>query len=126
MRLLIIGSKDWTNYSDVMRQITVVLEDMKHDEDANLTIVHGANRGAEDMVTEYVGKVQKFMKQKGYSIKEELFRSSSDKSKSVTDYEMIQSGADLAIVFATKDDKRSYYSTKMIEQFNIPLIVIND
>jgi len=126
MKLLVIGSKDWTSYSDVMRQVTIVLEDMKHTEDTNLTIVHTGSVGAENMVSEYVGKVEKFLRQKGYSIKEQLFRGSNSNSKSINDYEMINAGADFALIFAKDGCKRSFYCTKMIEESGIPFEVIKD
>ena len=30
MRVLVFGSKDWADYGEVMRQITVLLDDRKH------------------------------------------------------------------------------------------------
>ena len=78
MRVIVIGSQDWDSYPDIMRQMTVILEDMKYYEDNKLTLVHTASRGAEDLVTEYVGKVEKFLRQKGISIKEEIFRNSRE------------------------------------------------
>lgn len=120
MRVLVIGSKEWSSYSEVMRQITILLEDMKYDDDRTLTLVHTASKGAEDMVTEYVGKVDKFLKQKGYSIREEIFKNSKDIPKSTNDYEMISLGADQALIFKTNDDKRSYWCSKIIEEFGIP------
>jgi len=126
MRVIVVGSKEWSNYSEVMRQITLLLEDVKYYEDNNLTLVHTANKGAEDMITEYVGKVDKFLKQKGYHIKEEIYRNSMETPKSTNDYNMISLGADYAIIFRTQDDKRASYCEKMLQEFNIPYKVIKN
>ena len=126
MRVLVIGSKEWDNYSEVMRQITLLLEDTKYYDDSQLTLVHTASKGAEDMVTEYIGKVDKFLKQKGYSIREELFRNSKDIPKSTNDYNMISFGADYALIFRTHDDKRASYCEKILQEFEIPTKVIKD
>jgi len=126
MRVLVIGSRDWDNYPEIMRQITLLLEDAKYYEDKNLTLVHTASKGAEDMITEYVGKVDKFLKQKGYHIKEELFRNSRDIPKSTNDYNMISFGADYAIIFRTRDDKRASYCEKILHEFEIPTKVIKN
>jgi hypothetical protein len=123
---LVVGSKDWSNYSEVMRQITLLLEDLKYSEDKSITFVHGGSQGAENMVTEYVGKVEKFLRQKGYSIKEDLFRNNQNKNKSITDFEMIQNGADLALIFSTRNCKRSIYCAKILQEFEIPTSIIND
>jgi hypothetical protein len=126
MRMRVLGSRDWSNYSEIMRQFTLVLDDMKHYEDKNLTVVHSGGRGLEDMISEYVGKVEKFLRQKGYSVKEELFRNSKETPKSTNDYEMISNGADYALVFKAGNDKRAIYCAKMLDEFQIPYEIINE
>jgi len=120
MRIIVVGGKDWNNYPEIMRQLTVILEDMKYYEDKNLVLVHTASKGAEDMITEYIGKVQKFLRQKGISIKEEIFRNFKDIPRSTNDYNMIEKGADYALVFRTESDKRTIYCKKLLEEFQIP------
>jgi hypothetical protein len=124
MRVLVVGSKDWSNYSEIMRQFTLLLEDLKYNEDKSMTLIHGGNQGAENMVSEYVGKVEKFMRQKGYHIKEELFKNSNQKNKSINDYDMMQSDVDFALVFDTKNCKRAHYCIKILQEFEIPTTVI--
>ena len=120
MRVIVVGGQEWSNYPEIMRQMTVILEDMKYYDDNNLVLVHTANRGAEDMVTEYVGKVQKFLKQKGISVREEIFKNSRETPKSTNDYNMMELGADYALIFKTEGDKRSAYCKKLLEEFQIP------
>lgn len=119
MKVLVFGSKDWSDYGDIMRNMTIILEDFKYNEDERLNIVHAASKGAETMVTEYIGKVEKFLRQKGVSIKEEIF-----KPNPTADYDVISQGADLALVFSTGNDKRINYCSKMLAEFGIPTKVI--
>jgi hypothetical protein len=126
MKVLVFGSKDWSNYGDIMRNMTILLEDMKYYDDNSLTVVHGGNPGAENMVTEYIGKVEKFLRQKGVQIKEEIFKSSDASAKSISDYNMIEAGGDYAIVFTSDFDKRTQYCTKILEEFQIPTKVIKE
>jgi len=126
MRVLIIGSKDWSSYPEVMRQITLILEETKALGDDSVVFVHGGNPGAENMVTEYIGKVEKFLRQKGYSIKEELFKNSYQKYKSINDYKMIEAGADLGLVFTNDRDKRIQACVAMMQEFEIPTKIIRE
>jgi hypothetical protein len=123
MKVLVVGSNEWSNYSEVIRQFTLILEDMKYNDDNNLLVVHSGNKGAENMTTEYVGKIEKFMKQKGFTIKEKVLRGHN---KLNMDYEIISEGADLALVFTTNNCKRSAHFTKILTEFNIPTKVIKD
>ena len=128
MRVLIFGSRDWENYGDIMRNMTILLEDLKYadPEASQLTIVHCGNAGAENMVTEYIGKVEKFLRQKGMQLKEEIFKSPNASTKSVNDYNMIEQGGDYAIVFQSPNDKRTTYCAKMLEQFEIPTKIVKE
>ena len=116
MRVLVFGSKDWTDYNEVIRQITVLIDDRKHfyPDDKEYIFVHTGMRGAENMVTEYIGKTERFLRQKGYNIKEELVR---DKS-SYSDVTLIESTPDFAIVFGQSDRNRS--CIKLLEAYGIP------
>jgi hypothetical protein len=116
MKVLVFGSKDWSDYNEVIRQITVLIDDRKHfyPDDKEYVFVHTGMRGAENMVTEYIGKTEKFLRQKGYNIKEELVR---DKS-SYSDVTLIESTPDFAIVFGQSDRNRS--CIKLLEAYGIP------
>jgi len=116
MRVLVFGSKDWTDYNDLIRQITVLIDDRKHfyPDDTEYTFVHTGMRGAENMVTEYIGKTEKFLRQKGYRIKEEIIR---DKSQ-LSDVSLIESGPDFAFVFGESPRNRSCAS--LLESYGVP------
>ena len=116
MKALVFGDKDWVDYNDLIRQITLLLEDNKHHypDDKEFIFVHKGQRGAENMVTEYIGKVEKLIKQNGYKIKEEIVR---DKG-SLSDLNMIASEPSIALVFG--DSPRNKQCIKLLEAYNIP------
>jgi len=122
MRVLVFGSKDWTDYNELMRQVTLLLEDNKayYPDDKDFIFVHKGQKGAENMITEYVGKVEKLLKQKGYRIKEEIVR---DKS-SFSDVTMIESEPNIALVFG--DSLRNKSCVKILETYNIPYRYFKD
>lgn len=116
MKVLVFGSKDWDDYNEFMRQITVLIDDRKHwfPEDKEYLFIHKGMRGADNMVTEYIGKVEKLLRQNGYKIKEELIRDKSTNS----DYYMIEAGADFALVFG--ESARTKSCIKLLEISEIP------
>lgn len=122
MRVLVFGSKDWQDYNDLIRQLTILIDDRKHfyPEDKEYVFVHTGLRGAENMVTEYIGKTEKFLRQKGYKIKEELIR---DKS-SFSDVTLIESIPDFALVFG--DSQRNRQCVKLLEAMGVPYRYLNN
>jgi len=116
MRVIVFGSKDWEDYNDLIRQLTLLIEDNKHfyPDDKEYVFVHKGLKGAENMVTEYIGKTEKFLRQKGYKIKEELVR---DKS-SFSDVTMIESDPSIALVFG--DSSRNRQCLKLLEAMEVP------
>ena len=117
MRVFIAGSKDWIDYNSVMRTLTVLIEDLNfsNPDDKKIVFVHRGLAGAETMVTEYIGKVEKYMKQKGYSLKEELVY-----SKDTNDFNIINSGIDRAVIFKGNSCKRSDHCAKLLAALEIP------
>ena len=116
MRVLVFGAKDFHDYNELIRQITVLLDDRKHfyPEDKEYVFVHTGMRGAENMVTEYIGKTEKYLRQKGYRIKEELVRDTS----SYSDVTLIESVPDFALVFGNSDRNKS--CIKLMDAYGIP------
>ena len=116
MRVVVFGSKDYSDYNEFIRQMTVLIDDRKHwnPEDKEYLFIHKGLRGAENMVTEYIGKVEKMIRSNGYKIKEELVR---DKS-SFSDVTLIESMPDFALVFG--DSTRNRSCIKLLETFGVP------
>lgn len=132
MRVLVIGSKSWKDYNEVIRNLTLAIEDINYyyPDEKRITFVHTGSRGAENMVTEYVGKVEKFMRQKGYHVKEELVRLPAGKfdlsSRIQRDYEMINSEISYAIIFNDGACKRSDSCAKILKEFDVPTRIIKE
>ena len=122
MRVLVFGSKDWQDYMELVRQVTVLIDDRKHyyPEDKEYIFIHKGMRGAENMITEYIGKVEKMIRQNGYKIKEELIR---DKG-SLSDVHMIESMPDFALVFG--ESSRNRMCVKLLETYGIPFRSIKE
>ena len=116
MRVLVFGNKDWNNYNEFIRQLTVLLDDRKHwfPDDKEYIFIHRGMTHAENMVTEYIGKVKKLLRNNGYLIKEELVR---DRGSNV-DYNIIEAGADFALVFG--NSQRNSQCKAMLELSGIP------
>jgi hypothetical protein len=116
MRALVFGSKEWSDYNDLIRQVTLLIEDNKHyyPEDKEFIFIHKGNIGAENMITEYIGKVEKLIKQKGYKIKEQIIR---DKS-SFSDVSMIESEPTIALVFG--ECARNKQVISLLETYGVP------
>jgi len=116
MKILAIGSRYWESYPDLMRYMAILIQDAveAHPDDKTMTFVHSGSIGAENMVTEYVGKVHKLLKSNGYKIKEELIR---DRSEGIEE-SLILSDIDFALVFG-----KSYRTNKCVaylELYGIP------
>lgn len=122
MRVLVFGSKDYADYNEFMRQITVLIDDRKHwhPDDKEYIFIHKGIRGAENMVTEYIGKVEKMLRHNGYKIKEELIR---DKG-SLSDVHMIESTPDFALVFG--NSSRNRMCIKLLETMGVAYRYIKD
>ena len=73
MKIGIIGSRNWDDYNLLMRKLTIEIEDWRinYPEDNKIIFLHHGRIGAENMVTEYVNKTHKFLRQKNFKIKEE-------------------------------------------------------
>jgi len=116
LKVLVFGAKDYEDYNEFMRQITVLIDDRKHfyPDDKEYLFVHKGLRGAENMVTEYIGKVEKLIRQNGYKIKEEIVR---DKS-SFSDVTLIESMPDFALVFG--ESHRNKICIDLLGSFGVP------
>lgn len=119
MRVAVFGSYDWNDYNDFIREITLFIQDAHDAGHTGISFVHAAKHGAENMVTEYVGKTQKFLRQKNFKIKEEVFA----KRSKISNVEIIESGIEYALIFST-NDKRTYRSKQLLQAYNIPFKVI--
>lgn len=127
MRVAVAGSKNWSNYNEVIRQLTLVIEDHAKDnpDDKNIVFVHTGSIGAENMVTEYCGKVYSYLKQKGYHINDQVFRPRGMDGRVINkDVELLESDIDRVIVFVAAPSKRINSFARLAEAYSIPTTIV--
>jgi hypothetical protein len=122
MRVIVFGSKDYINYNEFIRQMTILIEDRKHfyPDDKEYLFVHKGLKGAENMVTEYIGKVEKMIRSNGYKIKEELVR---DKG-SLSDVTLVESLPDFVLIFG--QSSRNKQALRLCEAMGVPYRLVED
>jgi hypothetical protein len=120
MRVGIFGSKDWDNYSDIVRSLTVFIQEAHELGHDNITFVHTGSLGAENMITEYIGKTRRFLYEKNFKIREELIKNQTQVMKDVG---AIESGLEFAIVFSTKC-KRTLSCQRVLKEYQVPYRVV--
>lgn len=124
MNIAVVGSVDWEDYPTLMRKLVIEIEDWTHlhPEDDRLVFIHGGSRGAEDMVTEFVGKVSALAKQKNKIITDKVFR-----SKTSNKYEeLAMSDIDKAIVFQKNHCKKTSVFANIVQEIGIPLVIVKE
>lgn len=132
MNIIVIGSKNWTNYDEIMRKMTVVIYDWvkSNPDDKTLTILHTGSRGAEDMISDYVLRVKKLSKQNGYTVKEKIYsikNYSQEFGFLDRDKDMIENGgATKALVFIKDSCKRSTSFAKLASAYGIETEIIRE
>lgn len=126
MRVAVAGSKNWTNYNELMRQLTLIIEDhaTENPDDNMITFVHYGSTGAENMVTEYCGKVYSYLKQKGYVVNDHVFRPRKTNIPLNRDNELLENNIDKALVFITEPSKRMSTFIRLAEAHDIPTKIV--
>lgn len=125
---MVVGSKNWIDYNEVMRVMTVAIDRWvsTNPEEKVITFIHSGSIGAENMVTEYIGKVEKFMRQKDYYIKEKLYGRGkiNNSGRLANDYDILTSDVDKAIVFIRDRCKRSEAFINMAQANGVPVELV--
>ncbi len=127
MRILVGGSRNWVDYNEIMRKMTVILDHWVSTKpnDKKITFVHTASTPAENMVTEYIGKVERLLKQKGYSIDEQLFRPKKiSDSSAVQMYDIASLNIDKAIFFVRDSCKKTTSLANISSAMEIPTEIV--
>lgn len=125
MKIGIIGSRNWDDYNLLMRKLTIEIEDWKisYPDENKILFLHHGRIGAENMVTEYVGKIEKFMRQKEVFVAEKAIRLNG-KEQQAADFDMINSDIDKLIIFAKEPCGRSRAAVTIAEAINKPYLYI--
>ncbi len=127
MRVFVSGSKNWVDYNEVMRKMTVILDEwVSSNKDQKITFVHSASSPAENMITEYIGKVEKLIKQKGYQITEELLRPRRGEQWQgrISVDDISELSLDRAVMFIRDSCKKTYNIASMTNAMGIPTDIV--
>jgi hypothetical protein len=127
MRVLVGGSRNWVDYNEIIRKMTVILDEWvsRNPEDKKITFVHTASTPAENMITEYIGKVERLIKQKGYAIDEHLFRPNKlSDSSGVQMYDITNLNIDRAVFFIRDSCKKTQSLANISEAMEIPTDIV--
>jgi len=128
MRVLIGGSRNWVDYNEIIRKMTVILDEWvsSRPDEKKIIFVHTASSPAENMITEYIGKVEKLVKQKGYTISEQLFKPKSGEQWqgriSIDDISKMQ--VDKAIMFIRDSCKKTQNIANITSAMGIPTDIV--
>jgi len=123
MRVLVSGNNLWNNYMEFIRNMTLIIEDVNYyaPEEKHITFVHTGKTSPENMTTEWIGKIEKYARQSGYTIKEELFRG----DKMFLAYQLASSDLDYAIVFLRgKKDAQMDLLLDSLKENDVPFKVV--
>ena len=129
MKVLVTGTKEWSDYNELIRNLSIIVEDWvkSNPDDKKLTFVHTASSPVENMVTEYVGKVESFAKQKGYKITEKLYNVHKKNNEKITEIEfiMMNSGIDMVISFNKGKSKKIESMLDILSEYGIPVYTVD-
>ena len=120
MKVGVFGSRDWESYPDIIRNLTLFIQNAHELGHEGILFVHSGSRGAENMITEYVGKTQKFLREKNFKLKEEVLRAENQVFK---DMAVMESGLDFAIIFST-GCKRTGACKRILKEYAIPYQIV--
>ena len=111
MRILLTGSNNRNDYLTVVRAISVAIDRLvsEDSEDKNIIIVHGAGRGVESLVTEFVNKSEDILRGWGITIEEEKhypdWERFEGKARAINNTKMVALGADICVAFPSESSK---------------------
>ena len=128
MRILVAGSRNWVDYNEIMRKMTVILDEWVSSDpsDRKITFVHTASSPAENMITEYVGKVERLIRQKGYEIDEQLLRPKhGDRWENKMSIEDVSNlNLDKSVMFIRDSCKKTQNTANIISAMGIPTDIV--
>jgi hypothetical protein len=124
MKVLIGGSRNWVDYNHIVRKMTILLEDWvrNNPEDKRIIFIHSASTPAENMVTEYIGKVDKLLKQKGYHIDEKIVKNNKPISENI--FTSSNLDIDKAIFFIRDSCKKTQSIANISSAIGIPTEIV--
>lgn len=128
-RILVTGSRDWTDYDTICRGLTVAIETVIADrpDDFTITLVHGNAKGADLLADRFMRNARKFMLTKGFTIVIEPHNADWEKwGKSagpVRNKEMVDLGADVIVAFIKNNSRGATHCLSLAEKAGIKTLV---
>jgi hypothetical protein len=124
MRVLVAGNNSWNNYMEFIRNMTLIIEDVNYyaPDEKQIVFVHTGRTAPENMTTEWIGKIEKYARQSGYSLKEELFRG----DRLFMAYQLASSNLDYAILFIRgRKDSQTEVLLEALKENEVPFKLVN-
>ena len=131
MRILVTGSRNLTDYNKVVMAISAALETLyaNKPEDKKIVIVHGGAKGADTLAGDFVSQARAYLKNLGYTIKEEIHKADWDNvgkyAGPIRNQRMVDSGADICVAFPEKESKGTKDCIRRAERAGIPVEIYN-
>ena len=122
MKIAVVGSREWEDYNTLIRKLSIEIEDWIrfYPDDNKLIFVHGGARGAENMVTEFVGKIQSLAKQNKKTITDKVFYSESSDRYA----EIAMSDIDRAVIFQKIPCGKTTKFANIVQEMEIPTVIV--
>jgi hypothetical protein len=121
MRILITGSRDWTDTGYLWTRLHRVMED--NPDEQEFTYVHGGARGADMLVEKWVEFIQPWAEHVDRVITTEVhpaeWRTYGKRAGFVRNREMVEAGADLCLAFIKDESKGATMTANMAEKNGI-------
>ena len=127
-RLLVTGSRDYTDYETVSRGMTVAIETLvkNHPEDKVITLVHGAAKGADSLADNFMYRARKVMASYGYTIVIEPHAADWEKwgkaAGPIRNKEMVALGADICVAFIRNQSRGASHCRDLARAAGIEIL----
>jgi hypothetical protein len=128
-RILVTGSRDWTDYDTICRGMTVAIETVIADrpDDFNLTLVHGNAKGADLLTDKFMRNARKFLATKGYNVLIEIHNADWDtwgkSAGPIRNKAMVDAGADVVVAFIKNNSRGATHCLGLAEKAGIKSLV---
>lgn len=131
MRILVTGSRNLTDYNKVVMAISAALETLyaSRPDDKKIVVVHGGAKGADTLAGDFVSQARAYLKNLGYTIKEEIHKADWDNvgkyAGPIRNQRMVDCGADICVAFPEKDSKGTKDCIRRAQRAGIPVEIYN-
>lgn len=131
-RILVTGSRDWSDYNSVVRALSVAIETLYENDPSikSITIVHGGARGADRMAGRFVDQARAFLLGKGISLKEEIHNADWTRDGKaagvIRNQKMVDLGADIAVAFHKNKSRGTAHCIQACQKAGIPVSIYKE